>query len=59
MIATLPHHPTELNDIVESIEDLKRIIASCTQHFKSPPEVICIARSDGDGYTDPDLVRRK
>jgi hypothetical protein len=40
-----------------TIERLKIILEICIESFQSHPVVVCIARSDGDGYTDQLLVR--
>ena len=56
MIATLPHHTVELNEILLSIQQLESILRLCIKHYQCFPEAVCIARSDGDGYTDPILV---
>mmetsp|Transcript_3763 Transcript_3763/g.5839 ORF Transcript_3763/g.5839 Transcript_3763/m.5839 type:complete len:455 (-) Transcript_3763:268-1632(-) len=58
MIATLPHHESSWDEIEELMKSLAEFINSCVQHFGSGPKVICIARSDGDGYTDNILVDR-
>lgn len=56
-MATLPHQEESWESIVESIERLKAILKICIDTFQSLPVVVCIARSDGDGYTDQSMVR--
>lgn len=58
MIATLPHNPVDWNDIQVSIQELEVILQTCIKQFQNYPQVICIARSDGDRYTNPELVSK-
>jgi hypothetical protein len=42
--------------IEKSIETLKQGIITLTTELNCPPEVICIARSDEDEYTNPEMA---
>lgn len=56
VIATLPHHISTSNEIESSMVKFEQFLISCTTKFGSGPEVVCIARSDGDGFTSSAVV---
>ena len=55
-LATLPHHVSSAEEVRGSIAQLAFFLSTCGRAYQCPPSVICIARSDGDGYTSAGIV---
>jgi hypothetical protein len=58
VIATLPHHVSASEEIEEIMLRLEHYVATCTATYGSAPEAVCIARSDGDGFTSTAVVEQ-
>lgn len=51
LIATLPHHPSTICEILTALERFELQLFEICYHYRSKPVSVTIARSDGDGYT--------